>query len=117
MLSYMLLVKGLEYLSNDQLGLANWGFATFAIVCAICFLVGLFTPIVSLAVIVGVVGLALSWFALPARSPFGQSLITINVLLSSFAMLLLGPGAFSVDAHLFGRREIIIPQTSKSAKS
>jgi hypothetical protein len=25
------------------------------------------------------------------------------------ALILIGPGAFSVDARLFGRREIIIP--------
>jgi hypothetical protein len=27
----------------------------------------------------------------------------------SLALVLLGPGAFSLDARLFGRREIIIP--------
>jgi hypothetical protein len=27
----------------------------------------------------------------------------------SFALVLLGPGAISVDARLFGRQEIIIP--------
>jgi len=30
-----------------------------------------------------------------------------------FAVLLIGPGAYSVDACLFGRREIIIPPSSK----
>lgn len=28
----------------------------------------------------------------------------------SLALLMLGPGAFSLDARLFGRREIIIPE-------
>jgi hypothetical protein len=28
-----------------------------------------------------------------------------------------GPGAFSLDCHLFGRREIIIPPTVRSRKS
>jgi hypothetical protein len=28
----------------------------------------------------------------------------------SAAQVLLGPGAFSVDARLFGRREIVIPR-------
>jgi hypothetical protein len=31
----------------------------------------------------------------------------------SIAITLLGPGAFSLDAHLFGRREIIIPGASR----
>jgi uncharacterized membrane protein YphA (DoxX/SURF4 family) len=33
------------------------------------------------------------------------------------SIALLGPGAFSVDARLFGRREIIIPPSSDSPKS
>ncbi len=32
--------------------------------------------------------------------------------LVSLALALLGPGAFSLDARLFGRREIIIPRRS-----
>jgi uncharacterized membrane protein YphA (DoxX/SURF4 family) len=32
------------------------------------------------------------------------------LVLISAAIILLGPGAFSFDARLFGRREIIIPQ-------
>jgi hypothetical protein len=30
------------------------------------------------------------------------------------AVLCLGPGAFSVDARLFGRREVIIPHSSSN---
>ncbi len=33
----------------------------------------------------------------------------LNLAAMSLALVLLGPGAFSVDARLFGRREIIIP--------
>jgi uncharacterized membrane protein YphA (DoxX/SURF4 family) len=29
------------------------------------------------------------------------------------ALLFLGPGAYSVDARLFGRREIVIPRRSR----
>jgi hypothetical protein len=33
-----------------------------------------------------------------------------NLAAISAALVLLGPGAFSLDARLFGRREIIIPE-------
>jgi len=32
-------------------------------------------------------------------------------------VLFVGPGAFSLDSHFFGRREIIIPSSSGSRKS
>jgi hypothetical protein len=35
-------------------------------------------------------------------------------VLVSFASLLLGPGAYSLDARLFGRREIVIPSPKSS---
>jgi hypothetical protein len=32
------------------------------------------------------------------------------------AIALLGPGAFSIDARMFGRREILIPNTPRYSK-
>jgi uncharacterized membrane protein YphA (DoxX/SURF4 family) len=34
----------------------------------------------------------------------------------SISLILLGPGAFSLDARLFGRREIIIPEIPRPPK-
>ena len=39
-----------------------------------------------------------------------SALAALNLAAISAALVLLGPGAFSVDARLFGRREIIIPE-------
>ena len=47
---------------------------------------------------------AISALPLPAQSLAG-------VIILAAAIALLGPGAFSVDARLFGRREILIPNT------
>jgi hypothetical protein len=38
------------------------------------------------------------------------------VTVISIALVCLGPGAFSLDARLFGRREIIIPDSASSSK-
>jgi hypothetical protein len=35
----------------------------------------------------------------------------------TIAIVFLGPGAFSLDAYLFGRRELIIPPSSRPPKS
>lgn len=38
-----------------------------------------------------------------------SSIAHLNLAIICVALVLLGPGAFSLDARLFGRREIIIP--------
>jgi uncharacterized membrane protein YphA (DoxX/SURF4 family) len=35
---------------------------------------------------------------------------SVFVVIVAIAVLLLGPGAFSVDSRLFGRREVVIPR-------
>jgi hypothetical protein len=65
---------------------------------AILLLVGLTTPIV--AVVIGLAGLSL---ALSSNE-------VVQVVGLSGAIALLGPGAFSIDARLFGRREVFIPR-------
>jgi putative oxidoreductase len=49
-------------------------------------------------------------------SPLSGRPLTENIELAvlSIALVLLGPGAFSLDARLFGRREIIIPDISSA---
>jgi hypothetical protein len=39
-----------------------------------------------------------------------STFVAFNLASISAALVLLGPGAFSLDARLFGRREIIIPE-------
>jgi hypothetical protein len=40
-----------------------------------------------------------------------SALTAFTLAAISAALVLLGPGAFSLDARLFGRREIIIPES------
>jgi putative oxidoreductase len=65
------------------------------------------TPLISTAVAIGASVLAIAGLVSP---PF--EVITLAVTIA-----LLGPGAFSLDARMFGRREILVPNTSRSSKS
>ena len=53
--------------------------------------------------------------AFPAleREVHGQPVASLDSGAVTVALLFLGPGAYSVDARLFGRREIVIPRRSR----
>jgi hypothetical protein len=70
---------------------------------------GCFTPIASLAVASYGVGMLLSWFPAPAATLLDSKLANGQLIVISAAVAFLGPGAFSFDSYLFGRREIVIP--------
>ena len=83
--------------------------ALSAITAGLLLIMGLLTPVVAFLVMLSAAGVLLA--LLPLCMPYlfdsrlGDAFACANLL----AVLLLGPGAFSVDARLFGRREIIIP--------
>lgn len=79
-----------------------------AIVCgaaAFLLLLGLLTPVA--AVSIGLSATAL-WFAGDATSSWWQDPLALLLVCNSAAIALLGPGAYSIDARLFGRREIVV---------
>jgi hypothetical protein len=74
--------------------------------------IGLFTAVCSTLVVVG--------YALVLVMPFDaavlhlDSVAAVNGLAAAAGLGLTGPGAFSIDAHLFGRREIFIRAKNRS---
>jgi hypothetical protein len=52
------------------------------------------------------------WLPFPSYGSILSFAAAALVASDAAAIVLLGPGAFSVEARLFGRREIIIPQGS-----
>jgi uncharacterized membrane protein YphA (DoxX/SURF4 family) len=73
-------------------------------------LVGLLTPAAGVIVGLGALGIGFSVFPAPTPNLFDARLSAIFAAIMTAAIVFLGPGAFSLDALLFGRREIIIPQ-------
>jgi len=73
----------------------------------IFLLTGLWTPIMG-----GLVALEEAWKLLSLHRSLGQSaLIHIFLAVLAVAVAMLGPGAWSIDARLFGRKRFDIDRT------
>ena len=104
-----LVVQGGACLADGGHGRWAWALGLLAVVTGASLLIGFLTPVAGGVAALLSVSVALSW--LPPFSPdvFGGAPATIFVAVMAAAVLLLGPGAFSLDARLFGRREVVIP--------
>lgn len=74
-----------------------------AVAVALCLVGGFLTPYLSFAVCVYAVA------NLFRANDHLSVLVLASLLLNSAALVLLGPGAYSFDARLFGRRVVVIP--------
>jgi len=98
-----------EFTSAPGLTPGSWIAALSEVAIGAALVAGFLTPVAA-----GLLGLiAIGWWTslVPVPQPF---LFPSKLLVGFFATLagvvvLLGPGAFSIDARLFGMREIIIP--------
>jgi len=81
-----------------------------AAAAGVSLLSGVFTPMAAAVIALG------NLIAL-AQETWAERLPVIFLIMVSAAIICVGPGAYSIDARLFGRREIIIPLRSPSQKS
>ena len=77
---------------------SGWLIQTLVLAGATLLLLGFMTPIV--AVVTGLISLAVAF------SNFEH----LELVVLAGVIALLGPGALSIDARLFGRREVLIPR-------
>lgn len=108
------MVEGGAYLFGPA-DASLWARATglALIACGASLLAGLLTPFA--CIVVGLCAACVALSGLEAGAPLtladGSSLLFEVV--TAAALILTGPGAFSLDARLFGRREIIIPPSPR----
>lgn len=72
------------------------------------FLVGFLTPIFCGFAAAGNMIVSLVQFPSSQTPTLASSIAHLNLAIVCMGLALLGPGAFSLDARLFGHREIII---------
>lgn len=104
----LLLLRALIVLTfiTADVKLPGWLLGVF-VVGGICLLIGVLTPIA--AVLIGLGAIAAEIF-------YDPNYTVVIVVILAAAIALLGPGAFSVDARLFGRREILIATERRGYK-
>jgi len=109
----VLIAEGVAYLS-DKAELGFLALVVFSVSCLVglLLLIGFLTRLVAVVATVIGVSILFAWLpkvnAVQAVTPMTAALFAVIAL----AVICLGPGAYSFDARLFGRREIIIPTRS-----
>lgn len=107
--------QGVAYLlSRDDPTLWTRAAGLLVIVCGASLLLGLLTPCCCIVVGLYSTGVALSTLQSATLLSFAAGSSLLFEVVSAAALFLTGPGAFSLDARLFGRREIIIPQLPRT---
>jgi hypothetical protein len=111
------IIQGGIYLAEpNNLTLGTGTVGSVAIMSGALLLSGFLTPVAGVLIGLGTLSIALGWLPAAARNLFDAPLPAVFGVIVSGAIVLLGPGACSIDARLFGRREIIIPPVSRSSR-
>jgi uncharacterized membrane protein YphA (DoxX/SURF4 family) len=111
-LGVALLIQGTPHLRGPHY-VVEALYALTTIVGGVLLIIGFFTAIVAALITLGAVGVEFSLVPLGTPDLFDTRLADAFAMAILLAVLFLGPGAFSVDARVFGRREIIIPPSRK----
>ena len=106
-----LIAQGIGYVQTPNRSVVAWSLAALTFAGGAFLLVGLMTPLMAVLVAAGGIAAVLSWIPLPHQALSDGYPAILNLIVLSIAIALLGPGAFSLDARMFGRREITIPSS------
>lgn len=106
-----LVIQGLAHFGHGD----NSGFLPLAVISVmsaggLLLLIGFLTRFAAVVSVLACLGCIFSWLPISNVGPFVIPTTAAMSAIICAAVVCMGPGAFSVDAQLFGRRVIIIPR-------
>jgi len=104
-----LVTDGGFYLGTRPSSVATLWLGLASLAAGVLLLIGFMTPLAALAAALGGAGAALASLPPSGAHVFDSTPSAIFALTILLTIAGTGPGRFSVDARIFGRREIIIP--------
>ena len=109
-------IQSAAYLADKrELGLLVLIVIPLISVVGLLLLVGFLTRFAALVAAMMGAGCVFSWQPESTVGPLGVPMTAALAVIIMIAVSCLGPGAFSIDGRLFGRREIIIPPVSSKS--
>jgi len=108
-----ILEVGLMLAGNHALPQSARIAAVLVMAAGLALIVGFLTPIA--AILICLLGTVIMLVLIPpaALLLFDSRMAAFEFVVESAMLILLGPGAISVDARLFGRREVVIREASR----
>ena len=91
-----------------------WVIGALSGICGVMLILGFMTLV---AGVLASISIAAITFATEAflSSMFSAALLNLVTMILSVGLALTGPGAFSIEGHLYGRREIVVPPREPDA--
>lgn len=103
------ITQGVAYLGNRHLGLLMLAVISLMIAVGFLLVIGFLTRFVAVvAALLGMTGV-LSLFPRSTVGPLENPITAVLLAVIAIAVICMGAGALSIDARMFGRREIVIP--------
>jgi uncharacterized membrane protein YphA (DoxX/SURF4 family) len=112
-----LIVQGGTYLWNYDSRRPLMSIAAFLLAAGALILTGYLTRFAAGAAVLISLGRLLAWIPAPHIGLFESRLTTTLAAVIAVALLCTGPGSISLEARLFGKREVFIPRNRREPEN